>query len=171
MSDTSTWLPILTLVVGAAAGGGVEWLRDKRAWRRGREEREQSRREERHLHRLAFQRETLVGLQDGLQRLGRVEARIHHEDETAFNETGAWGRNRLSKDASDAGGEAARDIHRLASRVDDVEVRDACWEFTRLYADASMSLDRDEALSTTKAAGEVLRRVIARTGEVLRTLD
>ncbi len=116
--EAAVWGFIGTLV-GALASLGGTWLTNQNARILHAEalklEREEKAR--------AFQRDTLIALQDAVHDLLRLIARGHHEDTLAFRETGKWGKNRLSSEVSDGQMLARRHMLILLERVSKDELR------------------------------------------------
>ena len=170
MPSSDIWLPLATLVGGAALGGGLEWLRDHRAWKRGREEREDARAERRETRRADFQHATLLDLQTALTRVSRGAAKIVTEDVKAFMTTGEWATNVHSRDASEELGSALRDVYVFAARVEDGQVRLLAARVTDLVASSVTANHRDEALRIDGETTQAMRTANERIGEVLRSL-
>jgi type II secretory pathway pseudopilin PulG len=74
-------LPVVTLIIGAALTMLAENLRDSRQVRRERMAREEMAAETRREAHAAFQRDTLIALQDALARYVRATGAVNYEDE------------------------------------------------------------------------------------------
>ncbi len=143
MLSSNVWLPIVTLLTGALLAGGAGWLRDRRAWARAREDRA----DDRLVRAAEFQRQTILSLQEALQKVGRAEGRMSHEDHMAFKETQRWGENLHSPDASINAGAAMQDLQMLRSRIIDGEVRRLAARLAELFADELTASSREQRLS------------------------
>jgi hypothetical protein len=74
---TSSWFPVLTLLLGYATKSLTDWLEHRRNTRREREAREAVRRDQRFERRTSFQRQTLLDLQEASMQLARSVGAIH----------------------------------------------------------------------------------------------
>lgn len=119
LPDLTSVLPVVTLIIGAAAGYLADARRDVRLASREavaaqlvaeREEKATDRARDR--ERDAFQRETLLELQDWLGKLARAAGAIYALDAQQMIETGRWGRDPTSEQWSDASREAVANVQR-----------------------------------------------------------
>lgn len=146
MDEVPYWFPVATLVVGAIAGYLADYLRDSRAAaRQGRERRG------------AFQRETLIELQDWVAKLARAAQQILHHDELEFRRSGQWGRTPVADAVDEAFRNATMNVNRYRVRVLDDDIRDAADEFTRLTAELSLSSPGQGSEDAARAAAVVGR--------------
>jgi hypothetical protein len=133
MSDTTSipdWLGALGLVVPALTGlvgyflaGRNEEARDKRAAERERVAREAVRDERREDERHYFQRDTLLELQDVLQREARVAASIIQHDQATLKSRGSF--TGMPAELNDESYDVGVVVNRLRVRVTSDELRDA----------------------------------------------
>jgi hypothetical protein len=100
------WFPALTLVMGAIGGFLADFLREGRTSRTARK-----------IEADAFERETLIALQDALSRIGRAALSIHQFDDRIYRQTGRWGRELTPEGADDAFSAGANDVTRYRVRV------------------------------------------------------
>jgi hypothetical protein len=127
-------VPVLSFAAGAAAQLGGEALRDRR--RTAREESAAARARAREDERAArdFERETLLALQDAVQRYARLVGRAHHAAHKHIRGAGGSPRTLVLPDDVDAGLlSATAEVDRLQSRVASAEV--AGW-MSRMRKDA-----------------------------------
>ena len=104
---------VLTLVGGA----GTEWLRDRRASIRNRQERSEARQERRD----DLQRDTMIELQDAVQRYVRAAGAITHFDEMAMRDGGT--QTLVPEEMNTELHSSQVLMTKLATRVRDDEVR------------------------------------------------
>ena len=139
------WVVLVLPFAGYIAAAATEYLRGQQALNRERQARSDARKAAREAARDAFERETLLEFQDVMASLMRNAARILHESEMEFRQSGTWGR-RLLPEA--IGGEAsvslARDFHRLRVRVLDDALREESKEWWLLCAAATIGVMRNE---------------------------
>jgi len=116
--DSAVW-GIVGTAVGALASIGTTWLSNRHAQKlqtltslRERQERFN-----------AFQRETLIDLQEALHDALRLATQAHLEDEAAFHAGGTWNENVLSEDVNEGVRIAQRRVAILAERVADEKLR------------------------------------------------
>jgi hypothetical protein len=121
---TSSWFPVLTLLLGFATKSLSDWLENRRNTRRERAAREAVRREQLFERRTSFQRQTLLEIQEASMQLVRSVGAIHHEDKMAYRSTGEWGKQRVGDDLSEANRLAQARTGMLAARVRDDTIRE-----------------------------------------------
>jgi len=118
----------------------------------------------------AFQRDNLLAVQDALQDLARLTGRAHHEDFLAHRESGVWGRSPLSEEVDEGLGLANRRLTALVERVADDELRSKLKAMHSSLTRATMASSREEADARMEATVDEFTGVMARLGEVLRSL-
>ena len=121
---TSSWFPVVTLLLGYAAKSLDEWLGYRRNARREREAREAVRRDQVFERRTSFQRQTLLDLQEAAMQLARSVGAINHEDKLAYNSTGEWSKQQLPDDLSEGNRLAQARTGMLGARVRDDSIRE-----------------------------------------------
>jgi hypothetical protein len=132
-----------TLVLGA----GIAFVADARqnGWLDRRERVAAERHDER--ERRAFERATLIELQDWLAKLTRATGAIHHADEMEFRSSQRWGLP--TGEWSDRQSEAIVNVNRLRVRLPDADLRAQVEEFTSICIAATMGrmaeMSHDEA--------------------------
>ncbi len=109
----SDWLPAATLAAGVVGTLGGQGLREWFTWKRE----ESARTAEREVARGAFQRDTLLEIQDVVVRLlvNTLESLVHRG--RVFEETGRWGRDLYPDELSKATGAVMADMSRLRQRI------------------------------------------------------
>jgi hypothetical protein len=134
VTTVPNWLALLGLVVPAATGlagyvlaGRNERARDERAAAREAMARRASVRERLDERRHAFQRETLLELQDALQHLVRCTARMILHDQKTLKEHGTL--TLLGEELNEESYEIGVATRRLQERVLDAALRDAVEQF------------------------------------------
>lgn len=159
--------------VGSAALGYFAALRteDKRL-ERDRQAREGRRKVEREARWAAFQRETLIELQDEVHNFVRAHGAIHHHDVMISRQEGEWTtRPMLPAEINDEAHRSGVAIVKLASRVDDADVRTE----VQAIKDATLpvgltTLSEQASLDAMLEATEYLERFHERAGELIRSL-
>jgi hypothetical protein len=144
VTTVPNWLALVGLVVPAATGlagyvlaGHNERARDERAAVREAMARRASVRERLDEQRHAFQRETLLELQDALQRLVRCTARMILHDQKTLKEHGKL--TRLGEELDEESYETGVTTRRLQERVLDAALRAAVDEFRRHVTEVETS--------------------------------
>lgn len=126
----------------------------------------------------AFQRETLLELQDWAHKLTRNSFRVHHETELEYRKAGTFGRTALPEDINDMSLEATMNVRRLRVRVADDQVRRDAEELIKHASSVGMPAPRGTDEPHTEArlfsemaaqmAMEVAERLNERIGTLLR---
>ena len=144
VTTVPNWIALLGLVVPAATGlagyvlaGHNERARDERAAAREEMARRASVRERLEEQSHAFQRETLLELQDALQRLVRCTARVIFHDQKTLREQGKL--TRLGEELDEESYEVGVMTRRLQERVLDAALRGAVEEFRRYVTEVEVS--------------------------------
>lgn len=174
-------VPLLTFALGAIMAELGSWLRDKRlADREGRAFRRQLERDERTAAR-DFERETLLALQDAVQRFSRMVGRAHFSAEVQVRRDGVSPADlQVPEDVDQGLMETGTELSRLTARVHSAEV--AGWisrmrknadEATSIgiggrdlaHAQEHMEAFADEVAEVHKAIGDRLRTLIYGTSQ------
>jgi hypothetical protein len=168
----SGWVQgLLTFLGGYAARALSEWLQYRRATKKDREAREELRRDKLYERRIAFQRQTLLDLQEATLQLARTVGAAHFQDEEAFRTTGKWGDHLFPDDLDENNRLAHARTYMLGVRVRDDAARELMMKF-KMYGDdvlkAKTRADSENAFGAMTAALDDLNQ---RVGEVLRSLD
>jgi hypothetical protein len=175
----------LQVLLGGAITLAGTWVASRTEDRRARRSDDGARRRddeardaERQAAARAFQRETLLALQDALARLARATGAAHHATETEYRHQGEWGRAPLPEAIDAEMAAAIRDVQRLQVRVDDDEVRATARDLIDLAVRATMPAMREEATPHERAknsADDAFQmapsrhlQVNERIGEILR---
>ena len=116
---TSEWLPAVTLAAGAAGTFAAQLLRERFTSGRDRE----ARRAEREVARDAFQRETLLELQDAMLRVVRTTTLLRINHRTVYASNGTYAREADPPGMSEEFREAVAIAARLRQRVLDDDLR------------------------------------------------
>lgn len=118
----------------------------------------------------AFQRETLIELQDAVHEELRAVALLYMADKAAFRETGTWGRKLLGEELNNRVHLAGRRTLLLAERVADDGLRDHIKALRGLLTSVQMARDSAVAERAHIAAMEMGTSVMEHIGTVLRSL-
>jgi hypothetical protein len=161
--DSAAWGLIGTLV-GALASIGTTWLS---SWNSHRLQ-EKKTKEERLERANAFQRETLIDLQDAIHNSLRLMTRAHIEDQKAHRQGSKWGTNLLGSELNEEIRLGNRRVAILVERVTDDALRT---EVKALMSTASeLALARSEADAKAASNGLTFKgaTVLEQIGSVLR---
>lgn len=149
MPDAATWTAIVAPVTTMLSGLGGYWLagrnessRDRRALAREEGSRRTALAEKLEEQRHTFQRDTLIELQDELQKLIRITARISLQDQKTLQEHGQL--VQLPEGLSDEHFEVSKSVRRLQTRVLDAELRQAISDFLVACNRSAIALKDDE---------------------------
>ena len=170
----SDLLPAITLAVGAAGTFAAQLIRER--FTSGRER--DARAAEREVARDAFQRETLLELQDAMLRVLQNTAQLHLHNGRVYSETGRYARDYYPTELSDESSSVMAVASRLRQRILDDDLRrgvsdvlSLCIEMTNPTLGtevAAAAKDRaDAAFSRLASANAELEDHI---GSVLRAL-
>jgi hypothetical protein len=158
---------LVPIVVGGvltlAGGAGTEWLRDRRASIRSREDRQEVRQGRRD----DLQRETMIDLQDAVQRyVSAVGAAVHFDEMTQRKHAVQT----LLPDEMDAELHAAQVlVQKLATRVRDDDLRSWAREMVEEGTTAVLP-HVEKPREHQKAMGRLYESIQERLGEHLRSL-
>ncbi len=132
-------VPVLTFIAGAALTLLAETLRDRRAIAREGQAFARNRTREDEQAARQFERETLLELQDAVQRYARVVGRVHHAAHLHIRREGGTAASFMSPDDLDEELRLAGvNINRLVARVADAEVAGWIGRMTKDADEATM---------------------------------
>jgi hypothetical protein len=173
MPDTSAvgWFSFLTLFIGYAAKSFEDWIRSRREIAKDRETRRETRHYQRVANRITFQRETLLLLQDAVQKLARATARTNHLDEMAYRKTNEWRKEQLPEDLNDGYFVASTQTALLSSRVRDGSVRQLVDNFRTVSTHAILSETPADARRQLQELMDISNELHGRIGMLIRTID
>ncbi|SNT49720.1 hypothetical protein SAMN05216374_4233 [Tardiphaga sp. OK246] len=174
MADTSLisgWFPVATLVAGYALKFVSDLVQNRWSLAKERESREAARAEKRYERRSAFQRETLLALQEAAQKLGRATGQTNYHDEVAASEGTPWRKNRLPDELDTQYFEAQTQVALLSARVSDEQVRKLIADYKTesvSVVHSSSSAVAHQHIVQLMDVGEVLHE---RIGKLIRSID
>lgn len=174
MAETSLisgWFPVVTLIAGYGLKFTSDLVQNRWGVAKEREARKAARAEKRYERRSAFQRETLLALQEAVQKLGRATAQANFHDEMAARTGTPWRKTRLPDDLDTQYFEAQTQTALLSARVRDDQVRKLVADYKTEAAAVALSFDSDDAhqhLLQMMAVSEVLHEKI---GKLIRSID
>lgn len=162
-----TLLPVMALVGGWAMALVVENRRHDRE----RKLAKGARGAERDVRWATFQRETLIDLQDAVQRYMRAHGAIMHRDIMTSREAGEWTPGLAGEEWSQQAFDAGVELTMLGPRVDDDEVRRLVEQMKTTVGPIAVGVTGSEEASheVMNEALDLLQRFHALTGELLRT--
>ncbi|KRW67436.1 hypothetical protein EA797_03960 [Stutzerimonas zhaodongensis] len=118
----------------------------------------------------AFQRDTLIELQDAVHDELRAVALVYMADEVAYRETGTWGRKMLGEELNNQVHFAGRRTLLLSERIADDNLRDHLKSLRGLLTEVQMAREAALAERTHMAAMNIGTSVMEHIGTVLRSL-
>lgn len=161
--DAAIW-GLIGTIVGALASIGTTWLASRGAHTLQQEKS----REDRAERASAFQRQTLLDLQEAIHDALRLVNRAHIEDSEAHRQTKEWGNNMLSDEVNEGIRLAMRRVSILVERVADDELRSRVKSLMSGATQVLLSCNEQESRfyidKTSDDAGQVFEGV----GAVLR---
>jgi hypothetical protein len=165
------WFPVFTLLVGYVTKASTDWLQHRSTAERERQAREAARRDQLAERRAAFQRQTLLDLQEAIMQLVRTAGAMHYEDVMAFRTTGKWQKQLIGEELAEKSRLANARTSMLAVRVRDDSARDLV-QIVKDHATATvMSGSQEEGDRAMASMGAAFEDLNQRIGEILRTLD
>jgi hypothetical protein len=168
---TNTWFPVATLLLGYLSKSIFDWIEHRRSLRKDNEARRAQLRAQLLERRTAFQRQTLLDLQDWLAKLARATGASFHQDRMAFHETGEWQKQQIEGGWSDRHLEAQTAVNKYSVRVRDERVRVLVKKLTAECSNILMSSGKEVSEGYFQAAIETMVELNGRIGEILRQLD
>jgi hypothetical protein len=176
------WFTVITTLSGFFAGWLTEWFRDGRARRREheaadatskreREARNDTRREQRFERRASFQRQTLLDLQDAVQKLLRVTGKMHHLDTIASRSGGEWHKQLYPDDVDNEAHSTNVQTILLGVRVRDDSIRSMAKELKEKCNSVLFSKNEADGDRIMLEAAKIFEVLNERIGERLRQLD
>jgi hypothetical protein len=171
MADASGWLPFVTLVLGYGMKTVEDWVQHRRTVAKEREVRASTRHEQRIASRVTFQRDTLLQLQDAVQKLARATGQTYHLDEMAFRKTNAWRKNQLPEELDQGYFVAQTQTSMLSSRVRDDRVRELVAQLKTASTDVALAPDQAASFQGIQRLMAIDEELHGRIGELIRTID
>jgi uncharacterized protein (DUF849 family) len=166
--DAAVWALVGTLagaVLGAAASIATTAITNRHAARL-QTQADSLEREERAR---AFQRETLLSVQEALGDLLRMTGRAYHEDLVAHRAGCEWGKSLLSDEVDQGLLTAHRRLRALEERIADDGVRSELKDLHSSLTWEVMAKTREQAEATIGEATDGFNRVMTHLGELLRS--
>jgi len=166
--DAASWGFVGTLLgafVGATSSIAATAISSRNAFRLQQSTKEYERAE---LAR-AFQRETLLSVQEAVQDLMRSVAKVHLADEAAFRETKQWGVNQLPDDLAENYRILSQRAHALAVRIADDSLREKIQEVRAKAGCITSAKSYTDATEQFTALTFEYTRTMEHLGSVLRT--
>ena len=168
---TTTWFPVLTLLIGYGTKALSDWIQSRRVVARDREVREAARHDQRVAQRITFQRETLLELQEVSMQLSRATGRANHLDEMAYRESNSWSKSLLPDDLDEGYRMAQARVLMLGVRVRNENIRKLADQLKQCSTATLFSAQRDEANRAMATMISVHDELHKRIGELLRQID
>lgn len=161
--DAATWGFIGT-IVGAAASIATVWISNAHAasLQRSASERERDER------RRAFQRETLLNLQDALHDELRIVTRVYISDKKAHAKKGTWGSQLLDDELNEATLTTSRKVAILLDRVADEGLRLKIKELRTAITSITLARSAESAAASHLGLMEKAPMVMEQIGISLR---
>lgn len=163
-------LTLLGVILGAAIAGGISLWQVQLVTRREREARQELRERERRDRRDAFQRETLLGVQDAVTDLWNATVAVYDQGASETRGGGSWPRRPdpilLPPEWSEANGR----LLKLAARVFDRELWKLLVELQTQSLQTVTAETRDEAFDSLGKQGGLMWKANSRIGALLPDL-
>jgi hypothetical protein len=166
--ESAVW-GLIGTIVGALASIGTTWISGQSASNLQKQASSLERMEKGR----AFQRDTLVELQDALNDALRMMARTFFEDCESFKQSGNWdwGKSFLSEEVSEEVRLANRRMSILIERIADDQLRFELKEIMKMSVQVSFAKSHNEAEAICHLASTTAyNNVMAHLGNVLRSL-
>ncbi len=179
MADTPLWvtvgLPIFTFVSGFGGSLSIEELRERRSGRREAsrlraeaEARAEERAALREEARAAFQRETMLELQEAAQKLLRSSLQITRADQARFETNGEWPPRPVGGAVPEDARLQAGRVHLLKSRVHDASIRESIDSLMDLYVRVVRPKTAKGQAAALQRMAELLDQANERVGQLVR---
>lgn len=165
--DSATWGFVGVLagsVVGALASIATTWITNKND-RQLQKDQDSLERKERAR---AFQRETLIGVQEKLQVLFRMVGKAHYEQAMAYKVDGQWGRAPISEEVNQGTLQANQKLLILTERVADDGLRSELKKLRDSLNRILFTQSEQEAEQRITACIEKSDKVMEDLGVILR---
>ena len=163
--ESAVW-GLIGTIVGALASIGTTWISARNASTL----QKQSSSLERMERERAFQRETLVELQDALHDVFRMTARTYLEDSASFKQSGNWGKSLLSEEVDEGIRLANRKVSILIERIANDLLRSELKDAMKVSGQMGLARSQAEAETVFVRMNATVSDVMERLGNVLRSL-
>ncbi|HEU0085030.1 MAG TPA: hypothetical protein VFQ87_19440 [Bradyrhizobium sp.] len=170
-ATTSWFLTVVSLVAGYGLKSITDLVQHKWNVEKEREARKAARQDQRFQRRSAFQRETLLALQDACMDLGRATAQANSLNLAEFRASKTWNRRRLPDDLDESHRLAQARTQLLLVRVRDASVRQLAANLRELSAETLLGRSADDSEHALASMGLVFESLNNRIGELLREID
>lgn len=162
--ESVVWVLIGT-IIGALASIATTWLSGRSASRL----QQQSSAIEREERARAFQRETLIELQDALNDAVRLLTRAYLEDSASFKQSANWGQSLLSEEVNEKMRLANRRVSILVERVADGTLRSKIKDIMRASTQVVSARSQKDAETNFQGVTSAVDDVMENLGTVLRS--
>jgi uncharacterized coiled-coil protein SlyX len=162
---------VVTSLIGLISGFGIEWFRDGRTYRREREARDSERRVVQLEQRKAFQRATLLSLQEELSKFNLGATIMHLERVLSSQKLGEWKEASHSSKSADEVIAADTQVTILVVRVNDETVRGLVEKYRGQKYNVGLAPTKDDAERSEGESRLSFYLANKRIGEVLRELE
>jgi hypothetical protein len=166
-----TWFPVVTLLAGTMIGEVLEALRDRRAMVREAIARAEARTESDRFRSIAFQRETLLAVQDHFTTFVRQIGEMHHHLLMAHYQSGkegSWGSTRLPEALNDGIFGTAQQVGKLRVRIADEKLRGHLKKLNSIYSGVAIAKTEAESAGLMRELPDLVEALNERVGELLR---
>lgn len=139
-------IPIVTLLIGWALSQIGDARKDRRQAARDRALSEAQSAERVVERRTAFQRETLLALQEAMAGLVRATGRIHYEDTLQARVAGEpWGTAMVTEELSERHMEVTVETSKLLVRIEDAQLRELVANFVTFSSGVGRARSKEES--------------------------
>jgi hypothetical protein len=165
------WFPVVTLVIGIVLKIVADVFADRRALKAQKELRDHENRYTSMIRRTAFQRETLLKLQECVQDTSRAANEVFLSDLANASLGHGWSRAKIPEEIDQKFFNTQRKLSLLQSRVRDEEVRTICEKMKSYLIKFSFPKDQNEAMELLGHISSQSDQLNERVGLILRELD
>jgi hypothetical protein len=161
--DAAIWGFIGT-IIGALTSIGTTWLSNLTTYKLQSSKENADRVERAH----AFQRETLLTLQEAIHEWMRLITQVYFEDLKAFANGNEWGKSKLSEDVNENTMLAQRKVVILLERLTDDRLRESIKSLVRSFSVIIFAKSREDAESEFKFLTSRFIEIQSQLGTELR---
>lgn len=166
-----TWLPLLAAFGGFAFASFNDYVKDRRTASREREARDAAGKLQQVERRIAFQRQTLLDLQESAHKMAQVCGTIFFMRHARFSETGIWGEQDIPTGLNEDLRQSVSKTVMLSVRVRSDSVRDEAVTFKGFATGSITASNKTDAQKSINDMSRALGPLHESIGAVLRKLD
>ena len=169
METASIW-PAVSALIGTIVGAAASIITTVLANKSAHHMQERSDAQDRAERARAFQRETLLEVQETIQGALRLMARIYFEDQKTASTSGSWGSELLPTELNEEFAQANRNLVIKIQRVADDSVRDELIRLHKTIGGIALVRSQAEAEEVMRTATTIANEVLPIVGKSLREM-